>query len=267
MQQRAARMFAAGLRRHGLDAPIGTPDEYRPSDLAVFWSHRRTAIIAAQRARGLDYLVMERGYLADRNWWISLGFNGLNGRADFHNADVPADRFQRYHAHLMAPWREGGDYVLLFGQVRGDAALNGLDFVRWARAQTDALRAAGHRVRFRPHPADSKIRCPRGAEPSPESDLYADIESARFTVAHSSTASVQSVLSGVPVVCLDRGAMAWEVASHALAAPLIRPDRAAWAHRLAYCQWTPAEIAQGAAWAHLKRRYETSAAAEPIRAA
>ena len=123
------RMIMSGLceamRRDGWDAQVARSRDYVPSDLAVFWGHRQQVIIEHQRKIGGDYLVCERGYVGDRFYWTSLGFNGLNGRADFVNEGVPGDRWERYYADQLQPLRSGGDYALLIGQVPGDAALAG----------------------------------------------------------------------------------------------------------------------------------------------
>ena len=251
-QKRAARLFAEGFRRHGLTCEIRCASAYEPSDLAVIWGPKHPRIIREQSARGLDYLMMERGFVGDRLWWISAGFNGLNGCADFQNADVSGDRWSRLHSSLLEPWRKNGVGALLLGNAPVDDA----DIAAWTVRTAQELLRRGHRVRLRLHPDGEKIRCPAEVVLSRSSnDLYTDLEGVEFAVAHSTTAVVQVALAGVPLVCMDKGALAWEIAAHALDEPIVRPDRTRWAHRLAYCQWTPAEVASGEAWAHLRRKY------------
>ena len=52
----------------------------------------------------------------------SIGINGLNGRATFVETPDPDKRFEP-HKPLLKPWNPHGDYVLICGQVPGDAAL------------------------------------------------------------------------------------------------------------------------------------------------
>lgn len=249
-----AEAFRDGLRRHDVRAEITLSDQIMPADLAVFWGHRRKAIIDHQKRKNRRYLVMERGYVGDRFQWTSLGYDGLNGRADFCNAEVSGDRWDRHFAHLMRPWNRRDGYVLIMGQVRGDAALANVDFPQWVRTTIGHLKALGHDVRFRPHPKDMGQRYD---VPVQAGTLHEAMAGAAFVVTWSSNSGVDAVLNGVPVVAMDRGSMAWDVAAHGLESAGITPDRTRWAHRLAWCQWRISEIQAGSAWEHLKAGMRT----------
>jgi len=250
-----ADLFQNGLRRHGIDARVYNNYDYKPCDLAVFWGHRQKHIIAGQREAGTDYLVMERGYVGDRFFWTSLGYNGLNGHAEFYNEDMPADRWEKLGAQLK-PWRKSlGHYVLLLGQVKGDANLEGIDIDQW---YTDTATAIEKRypfpVVFRPHPKSRQsapntfLRCVCGS-------LESALSEAVLAVAWNSNSLVDAVLYGVPVAAGETGSMAWEL-SGSIDGCMQYPGRQQWAHNLAYCQWSADEIESGAAWDHLKRRYQ-----------
>lgn len=252
--------FASGLNRHGITPEMRFSAHYQPSELAVFWglAHHK-AVIQGQLANGADYLVMERGYIGDRFHWTSLGFNGLNGRAEFHNAGAPGDRWER-HSHLLQPWRAAGDYALMLGQVPGDASLMGRDLVAEGWYATQALlaeKAWGVPAVFKEHPVARARQAPRPESLAQLGGLSMDdaLAKAHAAVTFNSNAAVDAVLAGVPAVTADPGSMAWAVSSHAPAEPLWRGEREAWARRLAYAQWTRREIADGEAWAHLRRRY------------
>jgi hypothetical protein len=263
-----AEAFAEGLQRHGVaserhQSPIDC-------DLAVFWGHRRNEVIERQRRNGARYLVMERGYIGDRFAWTSLGYDGLNGRADFCLPDcVDGARFERHHGHLMQSWSNGGGYALLMGQVPTDAALAGVDFHAWCRGAVPKIQAeTGLSVMFRRHPL---ARIPQSVEGAMllAGDLADALAGAALAVTYNSNSGVDAALAGIPVVAMGRGSMAWPVASHAITADALqfRPDRAQWAARLAWCQWTIDEIRSGAAWDHIKAgarrdRPEARAAAE-----
>lgn len=248
--------FAAGLKRHGVTAVEVAAAEVRPCDLAVFWGARRPEIVAVQKACGGQFLVAERAYLKDRFGFCSLGYGGLNGRADFCNAGMPGDRWDKHFAYLMRPWRAGGRTALLLGQVRGDASIEGADFAGWLDKAVAALRAAGHDVRYRPHPQDpdfgprADLKVPRHA-----GTLDQALSDAQFAATWNSNSGVDAVLAGVPTIACDKGSMAWAVAGHSIDTPPPMPDRTQWAQDLAYCQWTEDEIAQGEAWAHLRRKF------------
>jgi hypothetical protein len=204
------------------------------------------------RASGAEVLVMERGYVGDRFAWTSLGWNGLNGRATFPPA--PEDggaRFREHHGHLLQPWREGGgEYVLLIGQVPGDASLRGRDMRPWyAECAKRAARRFRLPVVFRHHPLAPKRG---GVFMVPGTSMnYGSLQDAlaraAVVITFNSNTGVDSVLAGVPTVCIDRGSMAFEMCSHDIDAELVKPNRDRWAAQLAWRQWTIDEIRSGAA--------------------
>jgi hypothetical protein len=221
-----ARALQAGLKRHGVG---------RNPKFVACWGWRTGAEF---RKRGHEVLVFERGYLGDRFSQTSIGWNGLNGRAQF--PEYPDDggaRFRRLNVPL-ANWREGGDYALIVGQVPGDAALQGKNLQTWYVAQ--AARGWGQEVRFRPHPLAHK----RGpVKPVPgtvmdKGDLSRSLDRAAVVVTYNSNTGVDAMLAGRPVTCEDEGSMIWGVYPE---------NREAWAHRLAWKQWTLGEIESGAA--------------------
>jgi hypothetical protein len=69
-----------------------------------------------------------------------------------------------------------------------------------------------------------------------------------LAVTLNSSVAVDAVLSGIPSVTMDEGAMAWDVTSHD--GEIIKPPRRDWLHWLAWTQWTWTEIAEGKPWAH-----------------
>lgn len=247
-----AQALGAGLARHGIPVQVRRPHEYRPCDVAVMWGHRQQRIMEAQKARGARYLVMERAYFRDRFAYYSLGFDGLNGRADFVNAGSSPDRWVK-HGVKVAPWKTGGGYALVCGQVIGDASLAQVNYTQWLRDAVRAARSYGLPVKFRrhPHPRAARDGLGLGVEFS-RGTLEQDLAGAAVAITCNSNSGVDAALAGVPVVTYDRGAMAWPVAAHDIG-QLVRPDRSQWLFDLAYAQWTLGEIQAGDAWAHLSR--------------
>lgn len=246
--------FAKGVLAHGLMPQVISGFNPGDCDLAVFWSHhpRTMAIRERQRANGLDYLVMERGYLGDRKKWTSLGYNGQNGRADFLNVDSPSDRWDRYPKWVEKPWNPGNEYILLIGQVPTDSAVGHINFERWIYETIKHLEwLIDLPVKFRPHPITEGRYLSHHYE---KKELIEDLSQATCVVTFNSTAGVDAVMDGIPVIALDRGSMAWPVAGHQLEdiknPPM--PDRSQWLYDLAYTQWTKREIKSGKAWEHLK---------------
>lgn len=235
-----ARALAEGLQRHGVKVHHRQRWERTRTTIVACWGWR---VGSKYRSRGHQVLVMERGYLGDRFQWSSLGWNGLNGRARFVTRDDPA-RFRQHFA--LQPWKTGGEYALLVGQVNGDASIRGVNMLSWYETTAQGLKLHGMPVYFRPHPLERvKVR-PAGV-PIMAGTLAEAMSRAAVTVCYNSNTAVDSVVAGVPAIVADEGSMAWPVAGKSVG-EIIRPDRDAWAARLAWCQWTLAEIRSGMAW-------------------
>lgn len=245
-----ATAFSEGLKAHGVRAHPSPPTTRARTKYVACWGWH---IGEHLRRRGHEVLVIERGYVGDRFAWSSLGWNGLNGRATFCPKD-DASRFETHHAHLLKPWKDGGDYVLLIGQVPGDASLAGKNLAPWYEQTARAAAVAyGLPVRFRPHPMALKRNAARPVRAAPTlgGTLEEALAGAAIVVTWNSNTAVESVLAGVPTVAMDGGSMAYAVCGHEIGA-ICKPERAQWAARLAWCQWTMDEIRSGAAWAQIR---------------
>jgi len=236
---------------------LTTDWRYEPSDIAVVFgvykskvpiSYPRGAIIAQQRKRGLDVIVLETGYINrgdGEQHHYAAGFNGLNGRADFRNADSPGDRAAKLNVTLR-PWRKDGKHILLCGQVPWDASVDHIDFNAWLRTVSYVIRETTLRpVRFRPHPQIAK----------PDMSIEEDLEDCWAVVTFNSNTAVDAAIRGVPVFASDKGSMAYSIANRwveQIDDPRT-PERQQWLNDLAYTQWTQDEMKQGLAWKHLSR--------------
>lgn len=249
-QREVAEWMKQGAERHGLSVIIEPYREKVRTKLVACWGWRKGMQL---RQNGHKVLVMERGYLGDRFFYTALGWNGLNNRADFRNGDVPADRWERLFRDTMKPWKQGGDYALLMGQVRGDMSLGGRDLGGWYAETAQRMeKQYGLPVRFRPHPVSVKrgdVKCPPRAKLI-DGSLQDAFAGAAVVVTFNSNSATDAVMAGVPTVTIDEGAMAWPVTAHVIG-QTHKPDREDWGRKLAYCQWTPDEIRSGEAWAHI----------------
>jgi hypothetical protein len=247
--------ITTGLKRHGYTVTHARVDVSTPGDLVVMWGWKQRRVINDCQRRGVPILVMERGHLPNRMEWTSCGFNGLGHRATYAQVNDGGARWREHFAHLEQPWRKVDGYALVCGQVRGDASLWGCDFHAWAQGATDKLRGVGFDVVYRPHPLSVRLQRdmwrPTGARFS-TAPLADDLAGAAKVITYNSTVGVEAVLAGVPTVTCDAGSMAWPVSTHGLDAGVIRPDRTAWMHALAWTNWRQQEIASGDAWEHLK---------------
>jgi hypothetical protein len=256
-QTETAQHIVKGFQRHGQAVELLSSPPVDGFDLVVMWGVRRREVFQRQRRHGGRVLVMERAYLGDRYRWISLGFDGLNGRADFGKIDRGPERAAKHWAGALKPWApfengHGQPSALIMGQCPGDMSLNGLRVADWVEKTAADLASKGWAVFLRPHPLappERRVKIPE-AIPGPF-DLV--VRGFDLVVTYSSNSGVDAMLAGVPVVAMDQGSMVWPIASRSLdSVQLCEPDRQTWLDRLAWCQWLPEEVAAGDAWDHLK---------------
>lgn len=234
-----------GLRAIGVPVTASTGTSARTKFIAC-WGWR---LGKALRARGHDVLIMERGYLGDRFKWTSLAWNGLNGNGHF--AEAPKDNGERFRQNFppLKPWNPQGEYVLIMGQVPGDASLRGQDLIPWyTSAAQQAREHYNLPVHFRPHPEAIKKghrQIVRGTDRS-RGTLDEALAGAALVITYNSNSAVDAVLAGKPTIAGDKGSMAWPVTGHAIN-DIVTPDREPWAHELAWRQWQLEEIKSGKA--------------------
>lgn len=246
-----------GINAAGDEAfPVSHYNQEMPYDAFVCWGWRIGKRFRKRHPK-TPICVMERGYVGDRFHWTSLGWNGLNGRAIFPKApegDFYQGRWHRWLGATMQPWRDvpprtgSNRYALILGQVQADQACINVNLAYQYRAWAALLHQRGYRVKFRAHPKALAQHSGLQRASYTRGTLAEDLAGAAFTVSWNSNASVDSVLAGVPSVTFDKGAMAWDVASHDLDSPVTMPSRTEWAAQLAWCQWQPLELADGTAW-------------------
>lgn len=253
--------FAEGLRRHGVSVEMFSSRECVPvADFLCAWGWRNCV---RWRREGQDVLVMERGYIGDRFSWTSLGWGGLNGRAEWNEPADNGERFEKNFGHMVGDWCRGDGYALIVGQVRGDASLTGVDIDAWYEKAEFLISTRGYDVRLREHP----VAIQQGKRTSAmqgnrlTGTLEEALAGASIVVTYNSNTGVESVLAGIPTIVCDIGAMAWPVAAHGLDAEIVTPDRTDWFRRMAWRQWTLEEISSGLAWEYVgKSRMERLAA-------
>jgi len=259
-QVERAESFCRGLKRHGYENTHVLPMNQPIScDLAVFWGmHHSGAVRALQERENKPWLMMERGYIGDRFQWTAMGYNGLNGRADFLNKNSPSDRWDKYFPRILKPYHDG-EYILLAGQVLQDASIKHLK-VNYQTIANEIRKHTSLPIHFRKHPHKlcANMKTPSGCITSPASTIEEAVENAKVCVCINSNSGVDAIIGGTPVINLDAGSMVWELSQHDYSRinnpP--HPNRSQWAYDIAYAQWHPTEIENGDAWEHLKRKFE-----------
>jgi hypothetical protein len=194
---------------------------------------------------------LERGYVSDRKYWTSVSFGGnLNGRAQFYVPHDGGERWERLFSKNMCDFSiPDNGYALIVGQVKKDMSVSHEDIEIWYKKTCAEFKQRGWSVYFRPHPNEKwpnklkyalNYRVNRG-------ELAQAIDGARVVVTFNSNTGVDAILQGRPVIAYDQGSMVWGLAGHS-ANEVIVPDRQGWAHKIAWCQYSPDEIRSGWAW-------------------
>jgi hypothetical protein len=235
-----AYAFPCGLRLHGFKR-VDELDRPGPNDLLLIWNRGGGRSLAAQRfeAAGARVVVAENGYLG-KTWrddkWFALALGHHCGAGIW--PDGGGERWDALGVEL-APWRTDGTQTLVLEQrgigEPGIASPNG-----WADTVAPAVRG-----RIRRHP---------GAWPV-SITLEADLRNVREVVTWASGAALLALTMGVPVF---HAFPRWIGAAAArpladFGKPALRDDaaRLAMFRRLAWAQWTLAEVASGEAFDHL----------------
>ncbi len=202
--------------------------------------------------------------------YIDLGYwhRRLGGRYEgYHkvivNSRHPTEYFQaRKHdpkrfkqlGLTLAPWRPPGSHILLAGMSEKAALAEGLDAQAWERNALASIKATTDiPVVYRPKPNCRQSRPLTGARFDRQSSLTAMFNDCHAVVARQSNTSVDALLAGVPVFCEHGVASAMAQNDLSLIETPSYPDgRQQWAEDVAWCQFTPAEIAAGIPFRHLK---------------
>lgn len=239
-------MFEAGLTAAGCNVVNILRSPYTKDDVYLIWNRYTPEAIlagAVERAGG-TVIVAENSYFGKRiggEQWFALAIGHHNGAGQWPTgpAGAPGARWQALGVPL-APWRPvaGGEIVVLaqrgFGEpgVRSPAA--------WNTGVLNRIdRNVLNRTRLRPHPA--------GKEGTP---LDEDLKDAEAVVTWGSGAAIVALSLGVPVYYEFPkwiGAMAARpLQDMASRGPNLDDNaRLAMFERLAWAQWSAAEIESG----------------------
>lgn len=234
--------FAGGLAALGYRVSHIAKHRPDPEDVLLVWNRRRAEDSAVDRYRraGARIVVAENGFIRASNekaksYALALEHHNGAGRWPVGGGE----RFAMSGIELH-PWRSVGDHVLMLPQ-RGIGEKGIAQPPGWAHTAFRTLEAATDRpVRLRRHPGPAKT------EP------YAELEGAHAAVTWASGAAIKALAFGIPVFYgLDRwiGAGAALPLGSDLEEPLMDDARRlAMFERLAWAQWSIAEIVTGEAF-------------------
>jgi len=233
--------FVAGVKRHNFDVDFRSTGRRATSrDLLVTWNRHGWDDEVASRyeSAGARVLVAENGYFGqDRSGrqLYALARNHHNGAGTW--TEGKGDRWTPLGVELK-PWRTDGRHILVLPQrgigPRGVAMPRAwiVDIVRRLEGATDRP------VRVRMHPGKEKV------------PLEPDFENCWAAVTWGSTAALKAIVAGIPVFYeFDRwiGSRAARFGVTNIEDPFLG-DRLPMLRRLAWAQWTLAEIESGEAF-------------------
>lgn len=227
------KLIREGMEYHGLTVYESNSPQTKT---VVCWGWRKGKEFL--RA-GHDVLVFERAYLGDRHYYTSIGWNGLNGHADF----CLSGKEELKGNWSLKPWRDG-KYIVIAGQVPGDQSLKDQDmtslYEKWAYIAEKYYKMP---VYYKPHPNARRGNFSPKI-PLIDGDMDEVLSKCHLLLCYNSNSSVDAVINGVPCVTFDDGSMARSVTGHSIE-ERIKPDREKWLAGLSNCQWTPEEIRRG----------------------
>ncbi len=278
---------------YGIDLRLSYDSEIEKCDIAVQFGtakdraaeHHVTKQSIQKNAKTIVYIetpVLGRVINEKNNYtYYRVSINGfLNNDGIFFNEDsFNKNRLYELKQQLSIPdfpgWKnhkEGN--ILILCQLPGDASLRGQRMGEWLIDTVDTLRLQTKRpIAIRLHPAMShRGRAELVSELGPilfknyqnvywydgtETTLQEDLNNAGICVTYSSGSAIDAILSGVPVLALDEGNLAYPISSHRLD-DLDNPKLVSiekineWQTALANSQWNEKEMLDGEVWNHLQ---------------
>lgn len=264
--------FVKGLKKHGhTDIDVYTLEQFKKGcdigkqyDVAFCWGSRNFYGLSKIAK---NVIVIENSYLnnvqSKEKFWLSFGWNGLNGRADFCNQNSSNDRWNKHFNDGRLLDYSDGDYILIPLQIKNDASIYGKGFSY--QTIVDSIRKfTDLPIKLKQHPTANdgwpRVRGENVSYVQRFMPIEDAIKGAKVVVTINSNAGVDAVLAGKPVVALDKGSMVYDIAAKDFTNLNVPkwPDRTQWCNNIAYAQWKPDEVASGETWDHLKQKLFTN---------
>jgi hypothetical protein len=235
--------FVSGLWKVGKRVVASAALPGSKDDWLVIWNrygeNERQADIWEHR--GGTVVVAENGYIgadAEGRQLYAIAIHGHNGSGRWHVGEE--DRFGALGISV-APWRTGGDYVLVCGQ-RGIGTRQMASPANWHIHAATRLKGK-FTTKIRLHPGRHEAIVP----------LDDDLAGAQGVAVWSSSSGVKALLKGIPVMYDAPYWVASDGATRLESCEFKRSDedRAKALHRAAWAQWTVEEIASGLPFEYL----------------
>jgi hypothetical protein len=234
--------FVNGLAAAGYTVRIKPIQNISRDDILVIWNRGQQFRYESTRHEkaGSRIIVAENGYTdahdGDGHQWFSLALDHHNGCGTWWQGETP--RFPLMRQNLR-PWRAEGEFILALPQ-RGIGAPGVAMPASWPRLVVERLKKLTRReIRVRPHPGLKSLAKP----------LAPALAGCHAVVTWGSGAAIKAIMHGVPAFYELPGwigAPAARFGFDTIENPFLG-DRGPMLERLAWSQWTVAEIASGEA--------------------
>ena len=272
-----ASAFNNGVMLHGDTAVVMSTTNYdlpeMDADVAVVIGVKGKSrkIIDDYGSLGKQFIYVDKGYLRiantfhdrlSRSLYYKISVNDFQPLKYLMDLDVPTDRWdnlQSKHGIELKPFKYDGEEIIWLGPSQkycdfhhlGDATLFS------ERMMKRLSKLSKHTIVYRPKHSWKDAQPIQGTRFSrPPRKIEDEFVDAYALVVHGSNMSAEAIINGIPVVTLGP----------AIARPVSLTDiekienrstptdarRLDWLSKIAYCQWTVAEMADGSAWEHVR---------------
>lgn len=259
-----------GAAVHGDTVEMRPIAEYRfpPPGGSIVCGVVKREIMWEHQVAGIPCIHLDKGYHRTRaSWrgqsipgWWRMCWNATHPTAYLMDRPRPADRWDRLGVALQ-PRRRGEKVIILGSSAKFHETERLPHPTPWAQGVVNVARhITPMEIVLRPKPSWKDAVPVEGAtfdhgHRRPLSDTLAD---AWCSITYGSIAAVDSIIAGVPCIVLGN-AVARPISAISLSAvlnPIWESDarREQWAANLAYCNFSPDEIASGTAWSILKEQ-------------
>lgn len=232
----------------------------------------RRKIIDQLRARKIPQVFVDSNimhYARPEHEWHRYSLNSVypsDGVYFFQEPDP--DKWRRYsewHGAPLKPWRESGNHIVIFCQRPKGWNMFGNDQEAWLDKMINKIRKHTDRpIMVRMHPGDGtrfkaieKLQKKYGSNISisEHANIREALAGAWCTVGYNSTPNVVAAIEGIPGYVEDpKNSWAKDVAftdlSQIVDPP--RPDRTAWATKIANIHWSNEEVRTGQLWSAIR---------------
>lgn len=254
-----ATVMSAGALAIGLKAQLVPNFREVCGDVGIAYGWANPGLFEAYRAAGGHYVYVDLG------WWnrkpgndVLGGYHKVvvDGRepGPYFRRNSPGDRFAQLKIKI-APWRQGGNHILVAGMSEKSARTRGYAPQQWETAAIRNLQQIypTRPILYRPKPSWTGATPIIGAAYSSAIVPLEDaLRGAWAAVSCHSNVAVDALVAGVPIYVEGGVALEASVPLERLGdAPETYHHRASLMADIAYCQWTPYEMAHGACLRHL----------------